>query len=151
MSDRIKLLNLKDYTVTDQLEYKAPPEMDSQSFQNICREMAGFHATLIEIQSVGDELIFMNKDGLTRRKVVVKVAPNEDGPPEDARGVFLLKFLKSFAKAASLSPRVKIYLKNRSPIICEYAVANLGTLKYLLGGEAEYDDEPMVPDGFRRH
>ena len=103
--------------------------------------MASFHATLIEIQSIGDELIFMNKDGMTRRRVVVRVSSGEDGerdtaaPKEDARGVFLLKFLKSFAKAASLSPRVRIYLKTDSPLICEYSVANLGTLKYLLASE----------------
>lgn len=136
VSDRIKLMNLPEYRITDELKYTTASEMDSHGFQNICREMAGFHATLLEIQSVGDELIFMNKDGMTRRRVVVKVAPSEDGQPtQEARGVFLLKFLKSFAKAASLTPRVRIYLKTDSPLICEYQVANLGTLKYLLGSE----------------
>ncbi len=140
VSDWIKLMNLPEYNITDELKYRAPPEMDSHSFQNICREMASFHATLLEIQSVGDELIFMNKDGMTRRRVVVRISTGEDAesshqPREDARGVFLLKFLKSFAKAASLSPRVRIYLKTDSPLICEYDVANLGKLKYLLGSE----------------
>ncbi len=140
VSDRIKLMNLPEYNITDELKYCPPPEMDSHGFQNICREMASFHATLLEIQSVGDELIFMNKDGMTRRRVVVRISTGEDPdsekkPREDARGVFLLKFLKSFAKAASLSPRVRIYLKTDSPLICEYDVANLGKLKYLLGSE----------------
>lgn len=140
VSDRIKLLNLPDYNITDELTYRPPPEMDSHSFQNICREMASFHATMLEIQSVGDELIFTNKDGMTRRRVVVRISTGEDSdtnrqPREDARGVFLLKFLKSFAKAASLSPRVRIYLKTDQPLICEYDVANLGKLKYLLSSE----------------
>ena len=151
--DEIELLSLKEYNIFDKIEYRMPPEMDSQSFQNICKEIASFGASLLEIKSVGDELIFTNLDGSTRRRVIVKVS-NGDEPPqtgysmrwtnpdyststktEDAKGVFLLRFLKSFAKAASLSPRVRIYLKNDSPLICEYSVANLGTLKYVLSGE----------------
>ena len=140
VSDWIKLMNLPEYSITDELSYPPADEMDSHGFQNICREMASFHATLLEIQCIGDELIFMNKDGMTRRRVVVRVSTRDDPegarkPREDARGIFLLKFLKSFAKAASLSPRVRIYLKTGLPLICEYDVANLGKLKYLLGSE----------------
>jgi proliferating cell nuclear antigen len=139
VSDRIKLMNLPEYKITDELEYRPPMEMDSHSFQSICREMAGFHATLIEIQSIGDELIFMNKDGMTRRRVVVRISPGEETETktvrEPARGVFLLKFLKSFAKAASLSPRVRIFIKTDSPLITEYAINNTSTLKFLLGSE----------------
>lgn len=144
VSDRIKLLALQEYNIYDKIEYKMPPEMDSQSFQNICREMAGFHATLLEIQSVGNELIFSNVDGDTRRRVVVKVSNGEDptgtyqtqeNHDNDAKGVFMLKFLKSFARAANLSPHVRIYLKNEKPLICEYSVASLGTLKYVLTSE----------------
>jgi len=158
VSDTIKLLSLKEYNIKDKIEYKMPPEMDSQSFQNICREMASFQADLLEIKSVGDDLIFSNLNGTTKRQVVVRVGnPDEvnqtpsaaynsnatrwssrttsTSKGEDARGVFLLKFLKSFAKAASLSPRVRIYLKNDSPLICEYSVAGLGTLKYVLSCE----------------
>jgi len=150
VSDTIKLLSLKEYKICDKIEYKLPPEMDSQSFQNICREMASFQATMLEIKSIGDELIFSNIDGNTKREVTVRVSNGDDmtsfsGNPwekshpisktEDARGVFPLRFLKSFAKAASLSPRVRIYLKNESPLICEYSVAGLGTLKYVLSHE----------------
>lgn len=157
VSDSIKLLSLKEYNIYDKIEYKMPPEMDSQSFQNICREMASFQASLLEIKSIGDELIFTNLNGTTRRQVVVRVSNGDEvnqspynasrwnnktespSTGEDARGVFLLRFLKSFAKAASLSPRVRIYLKNESPLICEYSVAGLGTLKYVLSSADEED------------
>ena len=147
VTDQIKLLSLPEYNIFDKIEYKIPPEMDSQSFQNICREMAGFHANLLEIKSVGDSLLFTNLDGDTKRTVEVRVANAEDpagvmadtpatkNHADDARGVFLLKFLKSFAKAANLSPRVRIYLANNSPLICEYSVSGLGTLKYVLSSE----------------
>lgn len=143
VTDQIKLLTLNEYNIYDEIEHKRPPEMDSQTFQNICREMAGFHATFMEIKIVGDELIFSNVDGDTKRCVVIKIT-NSDDPSgtidneqwqnheDDVCGVFPLKFLKSFAKAANLSPRVRLYLKNDSPIICEYSVSGLGTLKYVL-------------------
>ena len=138
VSDQIKLLSLREYNIFDKIEYILPPEMDSQSFQNICREMASFGANLLEIKSIGDKLIFSNLDGNTRRQVVVRVGNGDESSTSakpDASGVFLLRFLKSFAKAASLSPRVRIYLKNESPLICEYSVAGLGTLKYVLSCE----------------
>lgn len=154
VADRIKLLRLKEYKIYDRIEYKTPPEMESIIFQNICKEMATLQANLLEIKSVGDKLIFRNLDGNNMRVVTVRVGNSDEevdydednymvrwkqrpegSPGEDAQGVFLLKFLKSFAKAASLSSKVKIYLKNDSPLICEYSVADLGTLRYVLSSE----------------
>lgn len=142
VSDKINLLSLKEYTIEDAMEYTLPSEVDSQSFQNICREMSSFQATLLEIQSINDELIFKNIDGITRRTVVVRVTTNEDetsnkkkNPRENTRGVYQLRFLKSFAKAANLSPRVRIYLTKDLPLICEYSVSNLGVLRYVLSSE----------------
>ena len=42
VSDTIELLSLKEYNIKDKIEYRIQPEMDSQSFQNICPEMASF-------------------------------------------------------------------------------------------------------------
>jgi len=144
--DRLKLLSLKEYNIFDKIVYKVPvPEMDSQLLQSICREMSSFGATKLEIQKLGGkELVFRNLDGTTQRTVVIDIGDEygQDSPApeekcEDARGVFLLKFLKSFAKAANLSPKVKIYLQNESPLICEYSISDHGTLKYVLSGEED--------------
>jgi proliferating cell nuclear antigen len=133
--DRIELLTLPEYNIFDKIEYCIPPEWSSHSFQSICREMSSFGATLLEIQSKGDQLIFSNRDGMPKRQVTVPIGSVEGVPIEDAKGCFLLPFLKSFAKAANLSPRVRIFLKNDSPLICEYSIAGLGTLKYVLTSE----------------
>jgi len=146
--DEITLLNLREGNITEKLEYPRASNMDSQGFQNICREMAGFQATLLEIRNEGDKLVFSNRNGTTMRTVEVGIGSSIDtegnvqhdtAPPaqESVGGVFSLKFLKSFAKAANLSPEVKIYLKNDYPLICEYSVANLGSLKYVLVGVRE--------------
>ena len=134
--DKIQLLSLPEYQIADKIEYNPPPEIDSQSFQTICREMSGFHATKLEIMCSGDEITFSNLDGITKRQVSIKI-DNVEGSTEVTRGVFSLKFLKSFAKAANLSNRVRIYLQNDNPLICEYSVAGLGTLKYVLTSEIQ--------------
>jgi Proliferating cell nuclear antigen, C-terminal domain len=51
---------------------------------------------------------------------------------EIIQGVFNLKFLLLFTKATSLSNTVSIYLKNDYPLILEYSVGVLGTLKFVL-------------------
>ncbi|RKO83004.1 hypothetical protein BDK51DRAFT_50382 [Blyttiomyces helicus] len=85
--------------------------------------MVSFEATKIQIESTAKELNDQSN---------IEYQP--------AKGVFDLKFLKSFAKAANLSPDVIIYLTNYSPIICEYSISGLGTLRYLLSREEGYDD-----------
>jgi hypothetical protein len=95
----------------------------------------------------GKQLVFRNLDGTTQRTVIVNIGDEygqenvqeNEKKSDDARGVFLLKFLKSFAKAANLSPRVKIFLQNDSPLICEYPISDHGTLKYVLSSE---DNDP---------
>jgi proliferating cell nuclear antigen PCNA len=139
-SDKITLLTLPECKITDKIEYDLPPEIDSQSFQTICREMSSFHATKLEIMCTGDELVFSNLDGITKRRVSIKITNNGSSKNiEPARGVFLLKFLKSFAKASTLSSRVRIYLKNKNPLVCEYSVSQMGTLKYVLSPIDEDD------------
>jgi proliferating cell nuclear antigen len=147
--DEISLLNLKEFNISSEaLEYPRVSKMDSQLFQNICREISGFQATFLEIRNEGDKLVFTNKNGTTMRTVEVGIGSSVDldgniryaiSPPaqESVGGIFSLRFLKSFAKAANLCPEVKIYLKKDAPLICEYAVANLGSLKYLLSPVTE--------------
>ena len=136
----IDLLSLEESDIRDTIEYTVASEMDALCFQNICREMSTFHATLVEIQSINNELIFENKDGDVIRTVSVNVhAPDtaRDLPP--ARGVFLLKFLKHFAKSANLSRTVKLYLSDHVPLACEYNIGNLGTVMYLLSSYKHYN------------
>ena len=132
-TDKIKLLSLDDYGIKDNIKYDEPPKIESAVFQSICRDMSSLHATLLEIQIKGDRLLFRNLDGEQERILNMKI--ETQGNYEDVRGVYQLKFLKSFAKAANLSPQVKLYMRNECPLICEYTVSNLGLLRYVLAGE----------------
>lgn len=146
ISDNIKLLSLKEYNIAEEIKFQYAAEMDSQDFQNICTQMANIHTTKLEIRVSGDQLIFRNIDGPSTKRTVRVTVSNEDAngntiqntlKNEESRGVFSLKFLKSFAKAANLSPTVKIHLQNDHPLICEYSVSGLGSLKYVLSGDED--------------
>ena len=144
--DRIVLKLLPECRILDGIPYGPPAEFDSVIFQNICREMtvAAFGANYLEIESTGGQIMFRNKDGSTKREVIIRLDENEDikyTEEDRAIGVFKLGFLKSFAKASNLSNKVRIYLQTGDPLILEYDVSNFGTLKYLLRPEREQNSD----------
>jgi proliferating cell nuclear antigen len=140
--DKLPLRSLQETIITEQIKYPVPTEMDSLCFQNTCREMASFGATLLQIESRDNKLIFSNKDGEPKRVVSVSIKDSKGGKNTvPQKGIFLLSFLKPFAKATNLSTKVKIYLKSHNPLTMEYTIENLGTLKYLLAPEDDDDDD----------
>lgn len=143
--DRIELKSLQECRIQDGILYRPPAELDAASFQSICREMsvASFGASYLEIESTGGEIMFRNKDGSTKREVIIQLPESDDKYTEEDRaiGVFKLGFLKSFAKASNLSNKVCIYLQTGDPLILEYNVSNFGTLRYLLIPESEQNSD----------
>lgn len=157
--DEIPLRDLQQGKYVDTLQYpKNSPEIDASTFQNICKEMVSFNATLLEIKIINDELIFTNLNGEAKREVRIKIEDDNSGNGNNTencqsivpksstntfeRGVFLLAYLKPFSKAASISNRVKLFLKTNFPLTLEYSIGNhLGTLKYLLTPEGDNDEQ----------
>jgi len=139
--DQISLRDLPQCKFVDSIDYpRNSPEMDASVFQTICREMSSFGATLLEIETSGNELIFRNINGDNRRTVRIQMDPNNDNSEKfsggSQKGTFLLPYLKAFSKSANVSNRVKLFLKTDFPLTLEYSVGNhLGTLRYLLSPE----------------
>jgi hypothetical protein len=48
------------------------------------------------------------------------------------QGIFQLKNLFLFTKCTNLCASMELYLKNDAPLIIQYAVANLGSVKLVL-------------------
>jgi proliferating cell nuclear antigen len=55
-----------------------------------------------------------------------------EGNKEVIQGVFSLKYLSIFTKCTNLSSLVEIYLKNSYPIILQYSIASMGTVRLCL-------------------
>lgn len=133
---QISLKKLREFTVNDALTFDTPPpEVASNVFQKICRDMQSHGTNIVEIKSLRDHLIFSAKDGDALHEVTLNVGTESDAPRDSSeivQNTFLLKFLVLFSKASHLSPRVKICLKNDLPLVLEYAITGIGSLRYLL-------------------
>lgn len=147
--DRLPIRTLQEYNIRDTIEFKVAAEISSHVFQKLCRDMIAQSADFIEIMVKRNKLTFINKNGPTTKikEIPLPNHPMQDGESqpvqEEASGIFSLKFLKYFTKAASLSPKVKLYLKDYCPLLCEYSVSGLGTLRYMLSCE-ELDENGNV-------
>jgi hypothetical protein len=109
---------------------------------------------VVEIKSIGKQLIFSCEDGLAEFKTAIseiddklnkdqKALLQQNG--EDIRsikfektndkivqGKFKLSHLMNFIKASHLCENMNILLTNDKPLILEYFVADLGILRFLL-------------------
>lgn len=134
-----------------ELQFDYIINMPSADFQQIIRDFDLLEAKVIDIKSIGNQLLFSSDDGIADFQTVVSEVENseqrallqQDG--EDIKsltfvrstqaivqGRFKLYFLMYFIKATHLCQSINIYLKNDHPLVLEYFVADLGTLRFLL-------------------
>ena len=55
------------------------------------------------------------------------------------QGIFALKHLVLFTKCTNLCNQIEMYLKNDYPLIIQYNVANLGSIKLCLAPQCNKD------------
>ena len=108
----------------------------STEFQKTIRTLSNI-SNKVEIRSVGNELIF---------KCVGKFATTEIKRSESdgmsflqknnsskiIQGVFSLKNLSYFIKCTNLCSQIELYLENDMPLVIQYSVASLGTVRLCL-------------------
>jgi proliferating cell nuclear antigen len=113
--------------------------MPSPDFQKICRDMHNL-ADTIEIESVGEQLRFKCKGDFASQETIMGetasgmafIKNNE----EIVQGVYALKHLVLFTKCTNLCNSIEVYLKNDYPLIIQYTVASLGSIKLCLAPQA---------------
>jgi len=110
--------------------------LPSVDFQKICRDLNSLGSdTTIEIESVDQQLTFIYNGDFSKQKIILGKSDNTtfDKRSESiVQGRFNLKFLLLFTKATNLCNTVQIYLKNDFPLILEYSVGSLGSLRFIL-------------------
>jgi proliferating cell nuclear antigen len=122
--------------------------MPSSYLQKIIRDMHNL-AEFIEIKNENDKLIlscqgeFCCQETIlgTEKSQNINMRKNNDmvteGTKEVIQGVFSLKYLSIFTKCTNLSSSVEIYLKNAYPIILQYSIASMGTVRLCLAQKNE--------------
>lgn len=120
-----------------------PAEFDSElilpssDFQKLIRDMINIGNT-VEIKSIGSNLIF-NCDGDFANQSTILGETTEglqykqkQNPEFPVQGLYSLKYLTLFTKCTNLSPHIQLYIKNDYPLIIQYSIASLGTIKLCL-------------------
>jgi proliferating cell nuclear antigen len=156
---KIPLLSLEDKVLNiPDLSFDYVINMPSGQFQQIIKDIQLLEGRLVEIKSIGKQLIFACEDGMAEFKTVISEVDdnlNKDQRAllqqngEDirsvkfektnnkiAQGKFKLNYLMNFIKASHLCENMNILLANDQPLILEYFVADLGVMRFLLTPEA---------------
>ncbi len=154
---KIPLLSLdeKIITLTD-MSFDYVINMPSIQFQNIIKDIHLLEGKVVEIKSLGKQLVFRCEDGIAEFKTAIseiddslnkdqKALLQQNG--EDIRSVkfektndkivqgkFKISFLMNFIKASHLCENMNILLTNDKPLVLEYFVADLGILRFLMMG-----------------
>ena len=135
----------------DETTYQIPPAqfesiitMPSGEFNKICRDMINF-SEIIEIKSVGNQLIFSCKGEFVQQETIIGETNNGlsfvKTPTEDniIQGYYNLKHLVLFTKCTNLCNSIEIYMKNNFPIVINFSVGSLGNLKLCLAPKINMD------------
>jgi proliferating cell nuclear antigen len=152
---KIPLLALEDKVINiSEMSFDYVINMPSVQFQQIIKDIQLLEGKVIEMKSIGKQLIFSCDDGLAEFKTAIseiddnlnkdqKALLQQNG--EDIRSVkfektndkivqgkFKLSYLMNFIKASHLCENMNILLTNDKPLILEYFVADLGIMRFLL-------------------
>lgn len=111
--------------------------LPSSDFQKIVRDMSCI-SNKIEIQSVGNELIFKSCGDYASAEIHRVESGGSLGfatRPDASKiiqGEFSLVNLQLFIKCTALSPQIELMLDNDLPMVVKYEVAKLGIVKLCL-------------------
>lgn len=159
-SYKIPLLALEEQMChINSMEFDYIINMPSVQFQKIIKDIHLLDGKIVEIKSVGKQLIFTCEDGIAVFKTTISEIDdtmNKDQKNllqqngEDLKSVkfsksstnivqgkFEMSYLMNFIKASHLCETMNILLTNDQPLVLEYFVADLGYLRLLLSNYNE--------------
>jgi proliferating cell nuclear antigen len=100
---------------------------------------------IIEIKSVGNQLIFSCKGEFAQQETIIGEANNGLSFVKSSvdnniiQGYYNLKHLVLFTKCSNLCNSIEIYMKNNFPIVIKFAVGSIGNLTLALAPKVEMD------------
>lgn len=112
--------------------------ISSNEFSKICKDLYSLSET-VNIETTKQFIKFsVNNDSI---KGGVTIEANESALQEeqcvihsdaDVNLAFALRYLNMFTKAGQLSPQVSLYLSTEFPLMIEFKITELGTLRFYL-------------------
>lgn len=140
-------LNEKEIDIKPQT-YPSIITMPAVDFQKICKDMSNFSET-IEIKSIGTQLIFSCKGEFAKQETIFNKIIDSKNNDSDVshkssdvilQGYYNLRNLVLLCKFTTLCQSLNIYMKNDAPLMIEFNVGSLGTLKMVLAPKTEINN-----------
>jgi proliferating cell nuclear antigen len=157
---KIPLLALDDKIANIQsMEFDYIINIPSLQFQQIIKDIHLLDGKIVEIKSIGKQIIFNCSDGIAEFKTSISEVDERANKDQKAllqqngedikcikfqksnerivQGKFKLNYLMNFIKASHLCENMNILLTNDKPLVLEYFIADLGILRCLLAQDIE--------------
>ena len=136
---KLNLMDLEEekYEV-EPIDFPYSITLPSQDFHKYCKDMASA-TDKIELMCTNNKVIFSGNGELGQVEFEVgetngglSIEVNSNCSDEIVQGLFELRFLIIFTKCTNLCSSVTLYLKNDYPLIVQYNIAALGSIKLVL-------------------
>ena len=135
---KLNLLDIQDDDISiPPAEFETELTLPSGDFQKIIRDMINIGENM-EITSIGNQLKLVCNGEFAHQETILGETNNglkfstTQSPELPIQGIFSLKYLLLFTKCTNLCNQIHLYIKNDYPLIIQYAVASLGTIKLCL-------------------
>lgn len=119
-------------------DYQAKITTNAGEFTKLCRDLYQVAET-VNIEAGDDTVVFAVEGDMGKGKVALAETlgdKNEEKTSIDIKEPvklsFALRYLNMFNKASSCSPMVSLMLSSETPLVVEYAMDKLGSLKFYL-------------------
>ena len=129
------------------MEHSATVVMPASEFQRIMRDLGTIGDT-VTINVTKEGVLFSTSGDIGKANINLRQEQNVD-KKEDAITIemqepvsltFALRYLNSFAKATPLSDKVTLSMSKEAPIEVNYAIADMGSVKYYLAPKIDEDE-----------
>lgn len=122
-------------------------KMPSAEFARICRDLSQFGESIV-ISCTKEGVKFSTAGDIGSANVKLAQTNNFDKEEESVTIemqepvtlTFACQYLNSFTKATPLTPQVQLSMSNDVPLVVEYAIPELGHLRYYLAPKIEEEE-----------
>jgi len=133
------------------IKYPYVISLPSQDFHKYCKDMFAL-SDKIEIKATNNKLFFSGKGEICSVEFEVEESTNGlsikstiENTNEIVQGLYELKALSLFSRCSQMCPTIELYIRNDSPLVIKYRVADMGSVHLILspisnGNDINNDD-----------
>lgn len=125
--------------------------MNAAELRSLCQQMSAVEPDTITVENHGHSMVWKGRGENTllvrfdtRTENAAGIVHHVEPNVQRFRNRYSLKYLTMFTRASGLCTDVRIHLKRFFPIILDFEIAGLGSLRFCLAPKV--DEDPQDPD-----